>query len=167
MSVDKFGRHLNPQRNRLSTFFRKDSESESLLGADEKKSKPTFSPSLIGNTGNFTFQGKRLTNIGAPVDDVDAVTKAYVDASWKNVAGDYTFQGKRLTDVGDAVDDKDAVSQSFVKNTCVSFDEWGVLSAKDRVIRNVGLPKKPSDAATKFYVDVKIDELKKYLAKRS
>lgn len=82
-------------------------------------------PSTGGTmTGPIAMGGNKVTGLGAPTADTDAVTKAYADKmlpkTGGTMSGNISMDGKKVTGLGTPEDAGDAAPKSYVDST----KEW-------------------------------------------
>ncbi|SNR82079.1 hypothetical protein SAMN04488009_0240, partial [Maribacter sedimenticola] len=98
--------------------------------------------------------GLLLKNLGNPVDNQDAVTKAYVDGAVTGVGGAIvsTQPGNNISDnAGAFYDDPDNNPANEIQNIQEVLVDGN--NAGGQLIKNIGTPVDNQDAATKAYVD--------------
>jgi hypothetical protein len=119
-------------------------------------------------TANLGMGGNQINNLADPTELQDAVTVAYADATYLNVAadgmtGNLNMNSNLITNVGDPVSDADAMSRLYADNRYVNvtgdtmsgvlYMGLGGSPADTNQIKNVADPTTGQDAATKQYVD--------------
>ena len=100
-------------------------------------------------TGNVSFQGYTLINLGTPINPTDGATKGYVDTAIGNVPlASLTLQG----DVTGSGPLNVPVITTLTK-TLNEITNAGNVNIADFLLNNVLDPINPQDGATKNYVD--------------
>jgi hypothetical protein len=67
----------------------------------------------LGSEGTYDALGKRIGNLGEPLEDSDAATKGYLqDEAMTLQDGNYSARGKRVTNIVGLVDPQDAVNKA-------------------------------------------------------
>ena len=102
-------------------------------------------------TGDVSFQGFKLINLGTPIVATDGATKGYVDTAIGNVPlASLTLQG----DVTGSGPLNAPVITTFTK-TLNQITNAGNIDIANFLLNNVLDPLSPQDVATKNYVDTK------------
>lgn len=93
----------------------------------------------------------KITNLGTPVSNTDASTKAYVDTSIANLIAGAPSTLDTLDEIAAALADTANFSDTVVLKTGSTMS--GALNMGTNKITNMGTPTVSTDAATKGYVD--------------
>lgn len=100
-------------------------------------------------TGDVSFQGFKLINLGTPIVTTDGATKGYVDTAIGNVpSASLTLQGD-VTGSGPL----NAPVITTLTKTLNEITNAGNINIANFLLNNVLDPVNPQDAATKEYVD--------------
>ena len=123
--------------------------------------------SLTAN-GNYDINKKRLTNVGAPINNEDSATKKYVDdnssrsLTTTRLTVDSNIDMKntyRITNLSTPLDGKDPATKIYVDNTFVdrdgSYPMKGNLDINNKRIYNLPFPTGNNQPATQGFTDLK------------
>jgi len=131
----------------------------------KKSVKPIKGDPGIGfkltNDNNFDMETKRLTNVGEPKEDKDALTKGYfierTDQILRNFLGkneDIDMTNKAIKNLSWFNDINDAVPKKYLYQNVLLFDnKINSFNAKDNRIKNVGDPIEDGDAINRKYLN--------------
>ena len=129
--------------------------------------------------GEVSMGGKRLENVGTPLENFQATNKFYVDALVEVATGDKALRkiqdgvfasegdidvnGNSITGLPNPVDRDAAVNKNYVdnggaiaKNPDGSFTAVSDIDLLGYRLKNLSNPKDDRDAVNKFYVDKKL-----------
>ena len=73
--------------------------------------------------------------------------------------GDIDIQYKRLCNIADAIYEEDAVNLKTLKQNCLCQTDDTHYDATSKKVSNLAQPESPTDAATKSYVDEKLNRI--------
>lgn len=140
MSVDKFGRHY---------------ESKGGKAVEGPKGPPGVGFELTSD-GHFHLGSKRLTNVGDPRHETDAVNLRaamdYLDTVLPSKTGSYWGFGKRrLVSVADPIDDLDAVNKKYFLANCPKRSSDGNWDFENKRIKLSAAPVDSTDVVNKRY----------------
>jgi hypothetical protein len=123
---------------------------------------------------NVNARNHKITNLGLPTHDNDAVTKSYSDMNLSKgggrLSGHLDMDGNELINVPDPIGAKDCVNKQYADSLLGRAMRDCLLKSGDQMlgeldmdlnrIANVGPPRNDYDCARKKYVDGKIKGLK-------
>jgi hypothetical protein len=127
----------------------------------KKSVKPIKGDPGIGfkltNDNNYDMETKRLTNVGVPKEDKDALTKGYfverTDQILRNFIEknkDIDMNNKAIKNLAWPYDNDDAIPKKYLYTYVLLFDySTKSFNAKDKKIVNVGDPVDDGDAVNK------------------
>ena len=115
----------------------------------------------LTHDNNYDMETKRLTNVGEPKEDKDALTKGYfierTDQILRNFLGkneDIDMNNKAIKNLSWPIDNNDSVPKKYLYQYGLLLDnKINSFNAKDKKIVNVLDPENLQDVATKNYVD--------------
>jgi hypothetical protein len=125
-----------------------------------EKGEPGFGFKLT-NDNNYDMETKRLTNVGGPKEDKDALTKGYfierTDQILRNFLGkneDIDMNNKTIKNISWPNNINDAVPKKYLYQNVLLFDnKINSFNAKDNRIKNVGDPIEDGDAVNKKHLN--------------
>lgn len=132
-------------------------------------------------TGNLAMSGKKVTGLGTPTDNADAVTKKYnddianglesrkVNRAGDTMTGSLNMSSKKITNLGAPTGNNDAATKKYIDDLASGLESRKVNKAGDTMtgdlnmggkkVTNLGTPTANTDASTKKYVDDKVTSL--------
>ena len=96
----------------------------------------------LGSEGTYDALGKRIRNLGEPLEDSDAATKGYLqDEAMTLQDGNYSARGKRITNIVGLVDPQDAVNKAALDSVNHTLtDLINAYAAKETYLIDGGFP---------------------------
>ena len=96
----------------------------------------------LDTQGNYDALGKRIGNLGAPLEDSDAATKGYIQAEAMTLQdGNYSARGKRVTNIVGLVDPQDAVNKAALDSVNHTLtDLINAYASKEDYLIDGGFP---------------------------